>query len=383
MKKNHRTKTELIRDLNVLRKQIKRLEIDFEKKSSRELTILDHAMKSISEAITITDEHNTIVFVNDTFLRMYGYEREELIGLSINILRIKETLPPVDEILTATLMKGWQGELINRRKDGSTFPIWLSTSVVRDENGNPLGLVGVTTDITERKQAEKAQKEAEAALRESRDQLRKLTARLETVREKERKYIAHEMREEFGQILSAIKLHMSNFSRRYSYDKVFVAELTELFGFIDGAIQSVQKISTDLRPGVLDLLGLSAAIEWQAKEFSKQYKIACSVDVPKEKVRLQEQSPIILFRILQDALRNVAEHAQASNVIIRLHVDAQYLELQIEDNGRGMSEEKLKSPSSIGFVLMKERALSIGGSAEIKAIEGKGTIVLIRIPLSR
>jgi PAS domain S-box-containing protein len=130
-----------------------------------ELTIFDYAMRSISEAVTITDEHNIIIFVNDTFLHMYGYERKELIGSSINILRIEDTLPPVDDIRTATLMDGWQGELINRRKDGSTFPIWLSTSVVRDASGIPLALIGITTDITERKRAEEALRKSEERYR--------------------------------------------------------------------------------------------------------------------------------------------------------------------------------------------------------------------------
>jgi signal transduction histidine kinase len=133
----------------------------------------------------------------------------------------------------------------------------------------------------------------------------------------------------------------------------------------------------------LDLLGLNAAIQWQAKEFSKQYKIVCSVDVPNEKVRLGEQSSIILFRILQEALKNVADHAFASSVYIRLLVDAENVELRIDDNGIGISEEQLKSSSSIGFVQMKEQALSIGGSAEIKQRDGKGTTVVIRIPLSK
>jgi signal transduction histidine kinase len=158
--------------------------------------------------------------------------------------------------------------------------------------------------------------------------------------------------------------------------------MREVSGFIDEAIQSVRKISTDLWPGVLDLLGLTTAIEWQAKEFSKQFKIACNVDVPPKGVHLPEQSSIILFRMLQDALKNVAEHAQASSVQIRLNVDVENVELTVEDNGKGISEEQMNSPSSIGLVLLKERALSIGGSAEIKTIEGKGTTVFIRTPRS-
>ena len=191
------------------------------------------------------------------------------------------------------------------------------------------------------------------------------------------------MHEEFGQILSAIKIQMSSYARRYSEDEVFVSDVNKLSGFIDDAIRSIRKISTDLWPGVLDLLGITTAIEWQAKEFSKQYKIACSVDVPPKTVHLPERSSIILFRMLQDALKNVAEHAQASNVHIRLNVDAENVELTIEDNGKGISEERLNSPSSIGLVLLKKRALSIGGSAEIKAREGKGTTIFIRVPRSR
>jgi signal transduction histidine kinase len=228
-------------------------------------------------------------------------------------------------------------------------------------------------DVTENRNAE-------AALRESRDQLRVLAAHLESVREKERKYIAHEMHEEFGQILSAVKLQLSQLSRMYSHDEAYVARVNEVFGFIDTAIQSVRKISTDLWPGVLDLLGLTTAIEWHVKEFSKQEGIECNVVVPAEKIILPEQKSIILFRMLQDALKNVAEHAQASSVAVRLTIDAEFVELMVKDNGKGISEEQLHSPSAIGFVLLKERALSIGGNAVIQSSEGQGTTVLIHIP---
>jgi signal transduction histidine kinase len=133
----------------------------------------------------------------------------------------------------------------------------------------------------------------------------------------------------------------------------------------------------------LDLLGLNAAIKWQAEEFSKQYQIACSVDLPKIEVQLPEGTSIILFRMLQDALKNVADHAQASNVHICIRVDAEYMELQIEDDGKGISEEQMNNLSSTGFVLMKERALSIGGNVEISGSKGKGMAVLIRIPVAR
>jgi signal transduction histidine kinase len=287
-----------------------------------------------------------------------------------------DTMHPVNEVLAQTFRDGWRGELSNKKKDGSTFPIWLSTSVVRDEHGTILGLIGITTDITERKRSEQA-------LRESRDQLRKLAARLEQTREEERKYIAHEMREEFAQVLSAIKLHMSDFSTKYTHDEEFIAGVTELSGFIDLAIESVRKISSQLRPGVLDLLGLTAAIEWHAREISRLFNIRCDVDVPKGKIYFPEQSPIILFRMLQDALKNVVDHAQATHVQIQLRVDGAYGELRIEDNGKGMSEEQLKSTSSIGLVLLKERALSLGGSAEFKTTVGKGTTIVIRVPLSQ
>jgi two-component system sensor histidine kinase UhpB len=334
-------------------------------------------IENVSDIIFVVDRSGTIKYTSPSIERVLGYPAKEVVGKNAF-----QFIHPSDA--RRSLVVFWKAIRLRDSSIHDTFCIVHKDGSERFLEGlgknlldhpSIAGFIMIVHDVTENRKAE-------AALRESRDQLRKLAARLETVREKERKYIAHEMHEEFGQILSAIKIQMSAFARRYSQDEIFVSGVSELSGFIDEAIVSVRKISTDLWPGVLDLLGLTTAIEWQAKEFSKEYKIACNIDVPPKGVHLPEQSSIILFRMLQDALKNVAEHAQASRVQLRLNVDAEYVELTIEDNGKGISEEQLNSPSSIGLVLLKERALSIGGSAEIKATEGKGTTVLIRIPRS-
>ena len=167
-----KTKEELIKELLLLQQENDALktinnEVLIERKSTEKtISLLAHAVRSTGECVSITDMQDKIIFVNHAFLKTYGFEESELLGSSISIIRSPNSSPEVtDKILPATLGGGWQGELINQRKNGIDFPVFISTSVIRDEMGEPIALIGVTTDITERKHAENALLESEIRMR--------------------------------------------------------------------------------------------------------------------------------------------------------------------------------------------------------------------------
>jgi signal transduction histidine kinase len=150
---------------------------------------------------------------------------------------------------------------------------------------------------------------------------------------------------------------------------------------IDSTIQSVRRIATELRPGVLDDLGLMAAIEWQAQEFQTRTGIRCQVTLPVEDVTLDAASSTAIFRIFQEILTNVARHGSATSVSVSLKEQAGNLVLEAQDNGKGIAESEISSPKSLGLLGMRERALPFGGEVKIRGTPGKGTTVTVRIPL--
>ena len=154
-------------------------------------------------------------------------------------------------------------------------------------------------------------------------------------------------------------------------------------GIADAAIESVQRIATELRPAVLDSLGLSAAVEWQAHDFQARSGIACHADAPEDELPVDRDSATAAFRILQESLTNVLRHAKATRVDILLEQDADRLVLRVQDNGCGMRSETLNDPMSIGLAGMRERALLLGGQLEIRSQPGSGTTVDVRLPLAK
>ncbi len=151
-------------------------------------------------------------------------------------------------------------------------------------------------------------------------------------------------------------------------------------GLIDSAVQTVKKISTELRPGILDDFGLIAAIEWQAEEFQKRSRIKCTVSAVTEP-QLDREHNTALFRIFQETLTNVARHAKATRVMVNLKCQGEKMIMRIRDNGKGITEEQLSSSSSLGIIGMRERVRALRGEISIRGIPGKGTAVTVTIPL--
>ncbi len=224
---------------------------------------------------------------------------------------------------------------------------------------------------------------AEEKLRRSLDQLRALTTYLQYVREEERTRIAREVHDELGQALTGLKLDMSWLGTRLAKKsaKPEQEKVKTMIAHIDATIQTVRRIATELRPGILDGLGLVAAIEWQANEFQTRTQIPCVVVAEVSDTEWDQDFTTVFFRIFQETLTNVIRHAQATKVEVNLVEEDNALVLTVADNGRGISEEEMANTRSIGLVGMRERAMLVGGEVTLTGAPGKGTTVTLRVPL--
>lgn len=225
-------------------------------------------------------------------------------------------------------------------------------------------------------------------LHASREQLRSLAARLQAVREEERTRVAREIHDVLAQQLTRLKIDLVWLQGRLmkpskgASSVSLAARVTEMTGLTDVAIQSVQRIATELRPAVLDSLGLCAAVEWLARDFHSHSGIPCHADVPEDEMPLDRDSATATFRILQEALTNVLRHAHASRVEITLRQEQACALLRIADNGCGIRQEAMADPMSIGLAGMRERVIPRGGHFEISGEPGKGTVIEVRFPLT-
>lgn len=248
-------------------------------------------------------------------------------------------------------------------------------------------------NIAERRQAEESLraahdgmerlvKERTAELSAANEQLRSLSVHLQNAREQERTTIAREIHDELGQALTALKMELSVLKKKLSRDqKTAVSKTESLEELVESTIQSVKRISTDLRPGILDHLGLTAAIEWQAQEFQKRTGIVCDAACEPDDIVLDRDRSTAVFRIFQETLTNVARHARATKVTVHLKAYHDAVELRVSDNGRGISEKRKAHPKSLGLIGIRERVNYWGGTLVIQGVRNKGTTVTALIRL--
>ncbi len=226
---------------------------------------------------------------------------------------------------------------------------------------------------------------AQEALRDNEQRLRALATQLQKVREDESLRIAREIHDEMGQAMTSLKIDLLWLEKRITGSERKVEPLLNrihsMVQMTDGAIKSVRKICTELRPRILDDLGLAAAMEWQAHEFARRTGVACEIKLPKTPLTVDQERAITLFRILQEILTNVARHAAARRVLIQFKQSTHDLVLIVTDDGRGISEAEMNSTKSLGLLGIRERALAFAGEVKIVGDRAKGTSVSVRIPL--
>jgi len=278
--------------------------------------------------------------------------------------------------------KGYSIEYRIRKESGAYIWVHDANHIMRDSAGLPTGLTGAWVDVSERKRTERT---LHAVLVKQ----RALVARLQTVREEERTHVARKIHDILAQELTRLKIDLVWLQRRLKVtDPVpTVGDLTvrvaEMVQMADTAISSVQKVATELRPVVLDSLGLNAAIEWLAREFSVRAGVPCEIWLPEKEPAVNRDCAIAVFRIVQESLTNIARYAGATRVNVRLWKEPRNIALRIGDNGCGIRPNALKNPLSIGLAGMRERALSLNGTLDIRSKPDLGTTIELRIPLSK
>ncbi|HOV92058.1 MAG TPA: sensor histidine kinase [Candidatus Kapabacteria bacterium] len=226
-------------------------------------------------------------------------------------------------------------------------------------------------------------REAENELKKSREQIERLANHLEMVREEERKEFAREIHDEIGHSLTALKLDINLLlKKRFLREDALEKKLNEMMVSIEQTIKTLQRISSQLRPSILDHFGLVAAIEWQAKEFQKQTGLRCKYLIPEDDIELSEHKSIAIFRVFQEALTNIARHSKATRVDVSLEVVDNNIELKVSDNGVGIKKEVIDDPNSLGLLGMRERVNLIGGKISISSVLNLGTTILINVPIN-
>lgn len=345
------------------------------------------AFGAMAEGAMITAADGSILWVNDAFCHIYGYGREEVIGKNPRILKSGRHDAAFYAKLWDSLAQSgrWRGEVWNRRENGEIFPEELSIQALRDDEGTTVRYISIFSDITERKRHEAELQEHQQRLEESEARLRELAAFLETVREEERTRIARELHDELGQALTALRMDLGwlrgKCTAADSLGQAAAERVATALGVVEQSIVSLRRISEDLRPAMLDSLGLAAAIEHHATQFSQRTGIPCRLRMNREEFDLDGKLATAVFRIVQEALTNVARHAQASEVVIELEEAGDGIHLFIADNGRGFGAANHKK--TFGLLGMRERVTMLGGTLEIDSRSGQGVRITGWLPLGK
>lgn len=337
-------------------------------------------IRSSMEAIITIDEQQRIVIFNPMAEQVFGCSAMDAIGAPLarfipDRFRAAHAQHVAQFGVTGVSDRqmGKQRVLAGLRANGEEFPLEASISQIRD--GNIRLYTVMLRDITERVKAERAQRQA-------REELRELSANLQNIREDEKTRIARELHDDLGQQLTALKMDISSVEQALdgAASGPVREQLQGMRRLIDVTVASVRRIAADLRPVMLDDLGLIPAIEWLATDFTNRYGIDVERDIETGDARFSPAGATALFRIVQEALTNVARHADATLVTLSLRAGDQTFVLRIADNGQGVHRAAEPGTKSFGLLGVRERAHMLGGAVDIHTSHGQGFALTVTIP---
>ena len=358
---------------------------------------LEMLLESTGEGIYGVDLNGRCVFINNAGAKMLGYTPDEVSGRNMHYLihhsHANHELMPVHDCRIFKAFKEGSScrveDEVLWRQDGTPFPAEYASYPIHD-GPNVVGAVVTFSDISERKRNQLALEAAHvelerrvevrtAELRSAHDALRRLSAHLNSIREEERAHIARDIHDELGATFTALQLELNWMRQRLGDDAAFIDPIDRMLDMATAALGSVRRILNDLRPGVLDHLGLWAALECLLQELQGRTNLNCSFFCTPEveRCRLGRDAEIAIFRIVQEVLTNVQRHAQAMNVRFSATVDGRNLVIRISDDGKGMSVPS--QPTTFGLLGMRERAIALGGTLDIESQTGQGTDVTLTL----
>ena len=313
-----------------------------------------------------------ITDVNVATEQITGLERVKLIGSDfVDYFADPEKVRREFRIiLSRGLVKNFP--LTIRHSSGRTTDVLFNATLFKNLAGEVQGVFADARDITDRKKIDEE-------LRKSKELLEKLNQHLHDVRENERAFISREIHDELGQSMTALKLDLKMMHKYVGTNPEAIMKLDSIIELVSDTIKDVQRISSDLRPGILDDLGLISSIEWYCEEFEKRTGIKCNLKLDNSDYS-DSQIKLTFFRILQETLTNVIRHANASSVNIKLHKSLKGATLTIQDNGIGIPEEKIESHKSLGLISIRERVRQLNGKLDILSKKGDGTKLTVFIP---
>ena len=347
----------------------KRVQEALQASEERHRTILQTAM----DGFWLVNGQGRLLEVNETYCRMSGYSKQELLTMHITGLETKEAADETAVHMKEIVAKGEDRfESRHHRKDGSIFDVEVCVQYSLVDGGR---FVVFIQDITERKRAEQE-------LIRSQQELRRLSKAANEALEAERRRTAREMHDELGQSLTALKMDLESLRSALPSNEPDLGKRAQaMHVLLDSTIAATRRIAANLRPLMLDDLGLAAALDWLTQNFSKQTGIATDLVIDGTVARVPEPIASALYRITQESLNNVTKYAQATTAEIRLERDGDWVQLLVRDNGRGIKAEDQKKQASFGLLGIRERVMLLSGEVTIKGEAGRGSEVRARIPL--
>lgn len=351
--------------------RLRRAEESLRESEERYRLIAEHA----TAAVFMIDEQSTILFANPTAEQVFGYTADELHNQSLTLLMAEPLRGRHEAALARYLSAGrrsahWEGmEVTGRHRSGREIALEVSFGEFRDREGRRR-FVGLARDVTARKEAEQA--------------LATLSRRLLEVQEAERRRIAHELHDEVGQALTALKITLHT-AHQLAPDSPAAPLLQDAVGQVDRAMQQLRTLSLELRPPMMDDLGLEAALRWLVQGVTERTGLAVQLKADAGGPRLPAELEMACFRVVQEALNNVVKHARASSAVVELRRQGGELHLRVGDDGAGFDAAAARKHAgrgtSLGLLGMEERVLLLGGQFGIESASGEGTDVWARFPL--